>query len=653
MEPNNLKRELINYIVKGTQHVIMIDRKMLLPLSGGSGGLIIYKDRLFFVSVQHVTDLAGKQAALDTGITNNNEAQLFSLPALHFVDEYNIEDLNLNPLEISKLRTLDICYTEITGSLEIKQQEKKFNDIVVSADSKIMVYTNLDNEPTKNQGYSFYGRIGGTIKGNTLEQTDKLVLGMKYDRKIGPFERFILNDPILNELDFKGTSGAPIFSETGEPVAFVAHGFIGQNYIYGFSGRELKKYLDIYIDQHTPLNDINADDSNYEYGDPEQLLNNIDEPYSHFDGNPAEDISERPDSGNMKDFNKVSSQQRIFSDTFNFSKAEEKHIKYPVFYGTNRMCIEHEKISFNNKRDYKLHLGCCDVSIPCKHKVGNIERPNWFSKLLFDDSPDKHFMILANRKTDELTFKNLIKEQIGLSAEKDVLLFVHGFNVEFDEAMMRTAQLGYDLNFKGAVTCFSWPSDGSIAGYVADTDSSRLSADYLSTFIKQLITDTGAAKLHIIAHSMGNVALTSALMQLKQEGFFPNTLFNQIILAAPDIDRDIFINQIMPSIKRDANITLYASDNDKALIAAKKIRKGYTRLGEAGQNIIIIKGLDSVDASNVKTDLLGHGYFSGTMSLINDIHLVLSGVPPHKRILDEKNKVINGNSEKYWAFKRN
>jgi len=326
-------------------------------------------------------------------------------------------------------------------------------------------------------------------------------------------------------------------------------------------------------------------------------------------------------------------------------------IKYTVLYGTNRKANwESNKIHYNNLRDNFLHLGYCEISIPSSHRIGNVERPGWFKNVFFEESPKDHFTILLNKKMDEIEFVKLLQQKIGKTDERDVLLFIHGFNVEFDEAMKRTAQLGYDLNFKGGVTAFSWPSNGSVSGYIADLDSAKLSTNYLCNFIKLLIRDN-VNKLHIIAHSMGNMVLTQALLLLKEENFLPNIIINQIVLAAPDIDKDIFVNQIMPSIHGMARLTLYASNKDKALITSRKIRKDYIRLGEGGNNIVIVDGLDSIDASKVDTSLLGHGYFAETQSLLNDMHMVLLGIPPDKRILDERNKMIDGVDKKYWVFR--
>lgn len=625
MKEDNLLKELVNHVVKSTQHVIMIDSKTKIPTSGGSGCLLIYQDRLFFVSVQHVTDKKGKQAVIDTGTGNDDGTNVYSLPALNFIDQYRIEGIDLEEPVLHKLQSLDVCYTEIQDSIEIKQKLKDFGEIIITEDLKRMIYTNLDYEPTKEEGYSFHGRIRGELHQNTLHQVDKLVLGIKYDTKVGPYERFILDESIVDELDFQGTSGAPIFSETGEPVALVAHGFLGEKYLYGFSIRELRKYLDIYIDQNpiktSSSKRIESDSSN--------------ERFTNFDGEL-----------------KIEDSMSLLRGFDNEFEINADYIIYPVLYGTNRGCnIENSKIKYENRRDANLYLGVCDVSIPRSHKMGDIERPGWFMNLFFNESPKKHFTVVENQVVDKEQFNLILNEKIGESDQNDILLFIHGFNVDFEAAMFRAAQLGYDLNFKGAVTAFSWPSAASITGYVADTDSSKLSSNYLSDFIKLLLQTTGLRKLHIIAHSMGNVALTNSLMQLKNEGLFPNDLINQIILAAPDIDKEIFIDQIMPEINRNFGLTLYASDKDQALIISKNLRKGYSRLGEGGESIVIVDGLDSIDASEVDTSLLGHGYFANTQSLINDIHMILLGLPPTSRILDSKNKIVGGKTKSYWIFR--
>lgn len=333
---------------------------------------------------------------------------------------------------------------------------------------------------------------------------------------------------------------------------------------------------------------------------------------------------------------------------------EETHeyVSYPVLYGTNRKKKspgKQDKILFGEERDNRLNLGKCEISIPKHHRQGELERPNWFVNLFFRESPEKHFTILENEEVDPGRFAGLLKKRFEDSGENDVLLFIHGFNTRFEEALYRTAQLGYDLCFRGAVTAFSWPSRGKVRDYVSDTQSAEYSIPFLSDYIRQVLSSPKIGKLHIIAHSMGNVVLCGALKKLNSEGFYPNAAINRVILAAPDIDRDVFFMQIMPAIKTSPNITLYACDKDNALKVSKGIRSGYVRLGEGGSNLLITEGLDSVDASEVDMSMLGHTYFAETPSLLNEIHMVLENLPPGKRMLKE---CTNAKKQKYWILKR-
>ncbi len=596
MKPNNMNFALINQVSKSTQHIIRIDPRTQKSASAGCGCLIVYKDRLFFVCVQNISDQSGLQLALETG--KETGAASYPLPDLHFMEPLDLDASGIEASMPKELKSLSLCYTEIKAALNLSQKEIRLGAMTIAAEEKKAVFSDLDYVPTKEDAFLFYGNNGKDLPDESISQGGEIASGIKYAGKAGPFERFLLDASKIGSLDFMAAMGAPIFSETGALVAFVALADSEQKILYGFSTSALQKSLDDYIAPNTQLD---------------------------FDDG---------------------------LESFHVEPLKQDYITYSVLYGTNRNAVlKSNKLSYGTTRDNKLHLGYCNISIPLNHETGKTERPNWFRNLLFDESPKKHFTILANEETDEAKFMELLRQKIGQSDEKDVLLFIHGFNVAFDGAMMRAAQLGYDLNFKGGVAAFSWPSLGTISGYIADSDSARYSRNYISAFIKLLI-QPGTQKLHIIAHSMGNVVLTQGLLQLKEEGVFPNPIIHQVILAAPDIDKDIFLNQILPAIKGASKYTLYASDKDNALAASKKIRHGYARLGEGGDNIVIVDGLDSVDASLVDTGLLGHGYFSSTESLLNDIHLVLSDLPPGKRALDAKNKLIDGVSKEYWVFRK-
>lgn len=95
--------------------------------------------------------------------------------------------------------------------------------------------------------------------------------------------------------------------------------------------------------------------------------------------------------------------------------------------------------------------------------------------------------------------------------ERDAVIFVHGYNVSFEEAALRAAQLGFDLGIAGVMAFYSWPSKGSLKGYPADEASIEASEGFIADFLTRMASQSGAARVHIIAHSMGNRGLLRAI----------------------------------------------------------------------------------------------------------------------------------------------
>jgi esterase/lipase superfamily enzyme len=242
---------------------------------------------------------------------------------------------------------------------------------------------------------------------------------------------------------------------------------------------------------------------------------------------------------------------------------------------------------------------------------------------------------------------------VARSADKEALVFVHGFNVDFAEAARRTAQLAYDLGFDGAPILYSWPSRGSLSpvGYGADTNSADWSALHLQAFLRDLASSAGATTVHLIAHSMGNRVLTQALRSLAAEVHAePLPHFSQVVLTAPDIDAQTFRDQIAPAIRGTAErITLYASSGDEALEASKRVN-GFPRAGDTGAGIVLVDGIDTIDVSAVDTSFMGHSYFAENGSVISDlISLLRDGKPPAERA---GLVAVPLGTMRYWAFRR-
>lgn len=328
---------------------------------------------------------------------------------------------------------------------------------------------------------------------------------------------------------------------------------------------------------------------------------------------------------------------------------EVKNTIVDVFYATDRALKERKKgnISFENERG-DLSLGKCVVNVPGQRKKGELPLPPWYLFGFFVDE-NKHTLIKMIEPMDAKAFFNDVQAKVASSPEKDAFVFLHGFNVSFDESIMRAAQMTVDIGFRGAPIVYSWPSLHRVGGYLADeSTSSGYSVDNVVQLIKDVRARTGAKRVHLIAHSMGNRLLTDALKTMVLDGFTKEYLFNQVILAAPDIDAEVFVKHIAPKIAGAAKqITLYTSLHDKALWLSEKLHGDLLRLGTAGKQLAVCTGIDTIDASGESTGFLGHGYFAESKALIDDIHhAVRFSHTPEERNLRKR---ISGKLF-YWDF---
>ena len=302
-----------------------------------------------------------------------------------------------------------------------------------------------------------------------------------------------------------------------------------------------------------------------------------------------------------------------------------------VYFGTDRARTGETKPSvyFGPDRG-EMVLGACDVSIPRNHRIGKIERPSIW-RFEFRENPEKHVVILSLDELDEDTFAGSLQERVAQSEEKQAFVFVHGYNVTFDSAIMRAAQVHYDLAFDGPSIVYSWPSKGTLAGYPADEATIEWTLPHLEEFLKLVSERSGAEKIHLVAHSMGNRAMVRTLVRMiEQTGGLPGNIKN-IVLTAPDIDAAVFVRDLAPPLVGSGiPVTLYASDSDNALIASREVHQA-PRAGDTGGGLVILEGMDTIDASGKKTDFLGHSYYANSRTVVGDIFRLIRGYPPEQR----------------------
>ena len=315
-----------------------------------------------------------------------------------------------------------------------------------------------------------------------------------------------------------------------------------------------------------------------------------------------------------------------------------------VFYGTNRAVSGEAKPAvFYGKARGDLQYGYLDVTIPSIHQEAELEtQPRW-AEYIFDISQSRARYVLLDKVTPlaKDPFVHALQQAVKTAPSKDVFIFVHGFNNTFEDAARRAAQLAYDTDFDGTPLLYSWPSQGSTTAYTEDEAAVQISGRKMAEFLENVVDHSGAGRIHLLAHSMGNRALIEALQTYlaKRAPDKRQHIFGQIVFTAPDVDRDYFTDAIQPLSGAAERVTLYASNNDYAL-KSSQIVHGAPRAGTAG-DIIRLPGLDSIDMSAVPADLLGHAYFATNAGALFDIfRLLWRGDPPPARcgMTDQKSK---------------
>lgn len=319
-----------------------------------------------------------------------------------------------------------------------------------------------------------------------------------------------------------------------------------------------------------------------------------------------------------------------------------------IFYVTNRAQAAGQD-HFGAERG-ELSFGTAAVGIPPGHAIGRHERPSVFR---FEWSPDerKHIALKEVTPLDRDTFYQRLAFAINLAPERNLLLFVHGYNVGFTRAAERVAQFATDLKFTGPVLLFSWPSRDSLTGYTVDENNAEWSQGHLLEVMNDLLDLTPSRKIFLVAHSMGSRIVTGAYNTLSAERlvYGPNP-YREMVLVAPDIDADLFRRDIAPRLAANGiHVTLYASSGDRALMASHAFH-GYPRAGDSGEGLVITPGVETVDASDASAGFLGHSYFAEDRRIMEDIYGVLyTGQRAEERFGLEGVDTPEG---RYWTFRK-
>jgi esterase/lipase superfamily enzyme len=273
-------------------------------------------------------------------------------------------------------------------------------------------------------------------------------------------------------------------------------------------------------------------------------------------------------------------------------------------------------IMFNGERGHGLAFADIAVSIPpdAVRKIGEVQ---WPSSIPGDPAHD-----FVTVRADRLDLKQALAafdQRMRASPSRHVLLFVHGYNTRFEEAVYRFAQITHDAGAPVVPVLFTWPSRGKLFDYVYDRESATYSRDALEAVLQAMVKDPNVGSISILAHSMGNFVAVEALRQMAIRDRSLSPKIRDIMLAAPDIDFDVFRREIAEIEASDKSppVTLFVSQDDHALDFSRRIAGNEPRLGAINPNaepfrtILEKARVHVVDLTKVSSDdATNHGKFA-------------------------------------------
>lgn len=301
----------------------------------------------------------------------------------------------------------------------------------------------------------------------------------------------------------------------------------------------------------------------------------------------------------------------------------------PVFVASTRPAFSGDRLGAPSAERARFYRQV--VTMPPGRATGTIPRPQ-----ITPESPSRH-ATLANR--DALT-PDAFRRQLGEAVNakpydgRDVLVYVHGFNTDYDEAAFRVVQVAADGGFRGTHVLFTWPSYRRVLAYGGDREVATASRDALDKLLTDIGRTPGVGRIHILAHSMGAFLTMEALRQVSIAGNGElGGRLGEVILAAPDLDVEVFRQQ-MARISRPSRISLFVQSDDRALAVSSTVAWDRQRVGALdvrnAEHRRIISGLGvrvfTMSATGW-TDLIRHGTFAEAPEIVRLIGGKISQPP--------------------------
>jgi esterase/lipase superfamily enzyme len=288
----------------------------------------------------------------------------------------------------------------------------------------------------------------------------------------------------------------------------------------------------------------------------------------------------------------------------------------------------------NRKPPYRLRVGAVE-------EIGVLAR----SASPFTDPA----LLPADPDAPAAAFAAAVDRKLARSRQRDVIVYVHGFKVPFENPLLVASELWHFLGYDGVLIPYSWPATPRLLAYFSDVETTGLSAHYLKELIQFLRQRTSAERVHILGYSAGTRLVLDALSMLALTGDAAGesrdngARIGEVILVGSDVDTGFFAaalaNGVLDTSER---LTVYLSGIDRALRFANRVF-GRERLGQlldadmpghvaaaldAADDLVLIDVTDAEDADARS----GHSYFRESPWVSSDILATLAtGLGPGKR----------------------
>ena len=301
-------------------------------------------------------------------------------------------------------------------------------------------------------------------------------------------------------------------------------------------------------------------------------------------------------------------------------------VQIPIFVASTRR-DDREKTAGYEAPTSTARYSFALVSVPPGHKPGQIELPRFGSA-----KPKDHFVLASSNPVESEQFGTQLATHLSgrVGSNRDVLIFVHGFNTSLDEARFRLAQLVNDGRFGGVPVLFTWPSRDNVFAYGSARENATISRDALSRLMREVSQTPGVGRVHVLAHSMGAWLAMESLRETAIGGqHLLDGRLGNVMLAAPDIDLSVFRQQ-MARLGTGANVAVFSSTGDRALSLSSTLAGDRPRLGAVNPDNARDRaelqrlGVKVYDLSSISDGFINHAAYASAPQVVRQIGAQLS-----------------------------